>query len=499
MTSGVEQALPLLDAWTAHSVMQQRLPSVALTIVIGDRPVWTKAFGYAGMSVKTVATTQTLYRIGSVTKTFTALAILQLHEDGKLRLDDRVRDHVTTSAIHAGNVDLLDVTIRELLTHSSGLQRDLPGTWWTQPSFPAQFPDHVSATYPSSTEWKYSNAGYALLGEVIAAAGGEPWARHVERRILGPLGMASTDAMPHGDEARIATGYSRPTPAEPYVPAPRTDHGVVSPAASMVSTIEDMGRYLAFHMGSGGSVLGGKSLREMHRPQWLLDDWQTAWGLGMRVRRVDGRVRVGHPGNTPGFAALMEFIPALKLGVAVLTNADDGNPAGFCDYALQLLTPIVAREMARAAPDLAEDAERYCGHYRSENGNATMLVAVLDGQLTLVAPGAPNPYAARVILERTPESHAFIVRSSGAFATLPFGERLAFSTSASGEVTGYEVASGARFVRKPTLYISVERREQPRGPHVSVERRKQPQVRYIGDERRAGGADRRSQRQHAAH
>jgi CubicO group peptidase (beta-lactamase class C family) len=500
MTSGIEQALPLLDAWAAHSVMQQNVPSVALTVVHGDRPVWTKAFGYAEAIMKTAATPQTLYRIGSVTKTFTALAILQLHEDGKLRLDDQVRDHVTTAAIHARELGLLDVTIRELLTHSSGLQRDLPGTWWTQSSFPAQFPDHFSATYPSSTEWKYSNAGYALLGEVIAAASGEPWARHIERRILGPLGMANTEAMPDRDEARLATGYSRPTPGEPYVQASRLDHGVVSPAAGMVSTIEDMGRYLTFHMGSGGAVLGGKSLREMHRPQWLLDDWQTAWGLGMRIRRVDGRVRVGHPGNTPGFAALMEFIPALKLGVAVLTNADDGNPASYCDYALQLLTPIVAKEMARAAPELAEDAERYCGHYRSENGNATMLVAVLDGQLTLVAPGAPNPYAARVILERTPELHTFIVRSSGAFATLPFGERLAFSTSAGGEVAGYEVASGARFVRKPTLsYTGTERRKQTQAPFIRVERRKQIQAAYIGVERRAVGGDRRGQYQRAVH
>src|SRR5713101_2985433 len=485
MTSGIAQALPPLDASTEHSVMQQHVASVALTVVLGDRPVWTKAFGYAKMSVKTAATPQTPYRIGSVTKTFTALAILQLHEDGKLRLDDRVCDHVKTAAIQARDSGLLDVTIRELLTHSSGLQRDLPGTWWSEPSFPAQISDHFSATYPSSTQWKYSNVGYALLGEVIAAASGDPWARHIERRILGPLGMTSTEAMPHGDEARLATGSSRPAPGEPHVPAARADHGAVSPAGGMASTIEDMGRYLAFHMGSGGSVLGGKSLREMHRPQWLLDDWQTAWGLGMRVRRVDGRVRVGHPGTTPGFSATLEFIPALKLGVAVLTNADDGNPTAYCDYALQLLTPIVAKAMARAAPELAEDAERYCGHYRSENGNLTMLVAVLDGQLTLVAPGAPNPYAARAILERTPELHTFTMRPSGAFGTHPVGEHFTFSTGADGEVTGY-VASGARFVRKPTLYISVERRRQPQTPDTSVERRKQPQVRYIGVERRAG-------------
>src|SRR6266536_2749795 len=461
MTSGIAQALPLLDAWATYSALQQHIPSVALTVVHGDQPVWTKAFGYADVGAKTAATPQTLYRIGSITKTFTALAILQLHEAGKLRLDDRVRDHVTTTAIGARNLGVLDVTIRELLTHSSGLQRELPGTWWSEPSFPAQIPDHFSATYPSGTEWKYSNVGYALLGEVIAAAGGEPWARYLERRILGPLGMANTQAMPHRDEARLATGYSRPAPGE------------------------------------------------LHRPQWLLDDWQTAWGLGMRVRRVDGRVRVGHPGTTPGFAAMVEFVPALKLGVAVLTNADDGNPASYCDYALQLLKPVVARARARAAPALAEDAERYCGLYRSENRHMTMFVAALDGQLALVAPGAPNPYAARVILERTPESHTFIMRRSSAFATLAFGERLRFTTGAGGEVAGY-VVSGARFVREPAvapldilqpralpqaLYSGIERRKL----YIGVDRRKQLQAPYRGVERRADGSDRRGQHRHVVH
>ena len=383
---------------------------------------------------------------------------------------------------------MLDVTIRELLTHSSGLQRDLPGTWYTQPSFPAEFPDRFDATYPPSLQWKYSNVGFSLLGEVVAAASGAPWERHIERRILQPLGMASTEAMTDPHEARLATGYSRPTPGEPYVPASRFDWGAASPAASISSTIEDMGRYLAFHMEGGGALLGAKSLREMHRPQWLLDDWQTAWGLGMRVRRVDGRVRVGHPGNAPGFAAMMEFIPALKLGIAVLTNADDGNPALYCDYALQLLAPIAARAAARPAPSLAEDAGRCCGRYRSENGNLTMLVAVLDGQLVLVPPGAPNPYASRVILEPTSEPDTFVMRSGGAFATLPFGERFTFHTDAAGQIAGY-VTPGARFFREqPALAI---RPPRPAGTRSGIDRRQLPQAPYRGIERRSGGADRR--------
>jgi CubicO group peptidase (beta-lactamase class C family) len=481
MTSGVTEALPLLDAWTAYTLAQQRTPGLAITVVHGDGPVWSRAFGVADAEAKTRATPQTLFRIGSITKTFTALAVLQLHQDGKLRLDDRVRDHVAKSAMHAAHAGVLDVTIRELLTHSSGLQRDLPGTRWTEPRFPAQIPDHFSATYPSASQWKYSNAGYALLGEVVAAAGGEPWARHVERRILAPLGMSSTVVAPDADDARIATGHSRASPGDPFARAPHMDYGVVGPAASMASTIQDMARWLAFHLGDGGAVLGAKALREMHRPQWLFDDWQSAWSLGMRVRRVDGQVRIGHPGAAPGFAAMMEVVPALKLGVVALTNADDGNPGLYCDYALQLLAPIAARIAARAAPALRAEWERYCGFYRSESGTMAMFVAALDGQLVMVAPGAANPYAARTILEGTEEPHTFIMRAGGGFATLAFGERLTFSVDPAGEVTGYDAASGARFVRPP---------QQMRIRYAGVDRRRQPQAPYAGVERRGGG-DRR--------
>src|SRR5258706_15646645 len=112
------------------------------------------------------------------------------------------------------------------------------------------------------------------------------------------------------------------------MPVPRIDFGAVSPAASLVSTIEDMSRYLAFHLG-GGALLGEKTLREMHRPQWLFDDWQTAWGLGVRVRRVEGRGGGGHPGPTPGVAPPLGPIPPLKRRGLAPTNPNDGNPPTF--------------------------------------------------------------------------------------------------------------------------------------------------------------------------
>jgi hypothetical protein len=176
----------------------------------------------------------------------------------------------------------------------------------------------------------------------------------------------------------------------------------------------------------------------------------------------------------PGFSSLLEFIPALKLGVVALTNADDGNPAAFCDYALQLFTPILARGAARAGAAPGEEMLRYCGRYRSENGNLTMLVALLDGQLSLLAPGAPNPYAARMILEPAGEPHTFVLRAGGAFSMLPAGERFSFTMGADGAASGY-VTPGARYARDVDSHPGRRAEDQAvpyRAPYTGVERRK---------------------------
>src|SRR5581483_3156475 len=137
MTDNLAQGLALLDVWAAHSAAQQRLPSVALAVVQGDRPVLARAYGYADLQSRTPDTPQTPYKIGSLTKTFTALAVLQLVADGKLRLDDRFGDHVAAAA--HGSMPA-EITVRQLLAHTSGLQRDLPGTMWSAPAFPDALP-----------------------------------------------------------------------------------------------------------------------------------------------------------------------------------------------------------------------------------------------------------------------------------------------------------------------------------------------------------------------
>ncbi len=448
---GFRDALGLLDAWTGYRVASRNQPGLSIGVVLGDRLVWAKGYGFADLDKKIPATPQTLYRIGSITKTFTAVAILELRDAGKLQLNDPLGRHLSGVHIQRNSPGAPEVTIRELITHTSGLQRDIPGTVWTDGIFAtdANMEGPFEQSYDPATQWKYSNLAFALLGKVVAAESKEPWDAYVEQHILRPLGMHSTRPLPRFDEPGLAIGYVRAEPGGALVPADKMPNGPVAPAGSMASNVEDLAKYVAFHMaeGSGGDspVLSGRTLHEMHQVQWLLPDWQNAWGLGMAIRHVDGYVRVGHGGSVPGQRTNIQFYPALKLGVIVLTNCDEIDPLSYSEYALGLLAPVVAKAQRHEPPPLSEEAKRFAGTYRGKN-HATEIVAILDGQLSMLLPDDLNPYSTRTILEATDQPRVFLMRSGGAFSAGQFGEKITFDVSADGTVTGCHTEN-ARYTR----------------------------------------------------
>jgi CubicO group peptidase (beta-lactamase class C family) len=441
---GFKDALGLLDAWTANRVASRGQPGLSIGVVLGDHLVWARGYGFADLEHKTRATPKTLYRIGSITKTFTAISVLQLRDAGKLQLDDPLQRHLSQVNIRPHSNNASAVTLRELLTHTSGLQRNVPGTIVTDTIWPSDA-DLQAATldqpFDPDTHWKYSNLGFALLGKVVTAESGQPWDKYVQDHILLPLGMLATHPVPRPDEPGLAVGYLRAAPGTNFVPAPFFHSGSTAPAGAIASNVEDLAKYMAFHIDEGSNgdsrVLSGRSLREMHRVQWLLPDWQNGWGLGMHVRRVDGMVGVGHSGNVPGHTANMEFIPALKLGVIVCTNSNEGDPTAYVAYALQLLSPIIAKSMVRPSPTPDEQWRRYEGIYRSKDYQ-TWIVTILDGQLSMVAPGTPSPSTGRMILEGTHDRTMFTMRAAAGFSYAGGdGEKLTFDVSADGTVTGF--------------------------------------------------------------
>lgn len=444
----LQDSLDVLGAWVANRALSRGVPGLSIGIVVGDKLVWAQGYGYADLEKKIPATPQTLFGIRSVTKTFTALAILQLRDAGKLQLDDPLSRHLPQVHILKASADSPGITIRELLTHSSGLQRDPPGTVWTHGvySSTADLTRPLLQIYKTDTRSYYSNLGFALLGQVVEAGTHQSWNAYIQQHILTPLGMAKTRPVPSRDEPRLAVGYVREAPGGAHIPADASVQwpGIptaIDAAGAIASNVEDLAKYVAFHMteGSDGNsaVLSGSTLREMHRAHWLLPDWQESWGLGMEVSRVHGHLCIGHAGGGI-YTAGVYFLPDLKLGVIVLANSEDDDLAEYRDHAVGLLAPILGGESPKVQRHLAPDSRRFIGVYGAENHlGVRMLVAALDGALVLVAPDEPNPRTGGTLLQSTSEPNVFFLREPDVGPSESAGEKLTFDVAADGKITGF--------------------------------------------------------------
>ena len=437
----VAAALTVLDSWIAATVAQREQPGLSIGVVYDQDLIWAKGYGYADVERRVPATPSTIYRIASISKLFTATAIMQLRDAGKLRLDDPVNDRLPWFSIKQTYDGGPAITLRQLITHTSGLPRELSGVNWSDLTFPAReelrrvLPGQETVSAPE-IEWRYSNLAVSLAGEVVAQVSGEPWPQYVERHVLQPLGMAATRTVPARDTPGLAIGYGRRVPGRARAVEPFVDIGAEAPAGNLASNVEDLAKFISLQLRDGPSggaqVLRGSTLREMQRVQWLRPDWRSGWGLGFSIRRVDDQVRIGHVGSLPGHRTEIEIAPAQKLGVIVLTNANDGEPFRYVDEAFVLLNSAVAKAVAQPdAPNVADAAwQQYVGRYAWKFSE--MQIQILNGELTLIVPEADNPWDSRVILKPV-RAHTFRMVVPG-FTYGPNGELLTFEMDGKGKV-----------------------------------------------------------------
>ncbi|HEX4931002.1 MAG TPA: serine hydrolase domain-containing protein [Gaiellaceae bacterium] len=327
----------------AAAQAEQRLPSVSASVFRGDELVWQEALGVADVDARAAATPDTQYRIGSITKTFTAVGILQLRDAGKLSLDDPLTKHLPESS-HGP-------TLGRMLAHSSGLQREPPGEIWETMQAPSReelltgTADAEQVLEPGSW-WHYSNLAFALLGEVVARAHGGTWEEALQANILDPLELSRTT--PAAAE-RAAGGYF----VEPYSDAarlePDPDLGGAGALGKLWSTTGDLGRWGAFLVTGDDRVLAASTLEEMSHVRAMVDHegWKLAWGTGLELYRRDDHLFVGHGGAMPGHLAALVVNRKTKIGAAVLTNSG----AGASPEKLALDLAVAAIEALPAAAD----------------------------------------------------------------------------------------------------------------------------------------------------
>ena len=192
----VAAALEVFDTWADWTVRQREQPGVSIGIVYDQELIWAKGYGFANLAKKIPATPATAYRIASISKTFTAHALLQLRDAGKLQLDDPITKWIPELKLSKVDPQSPAITIRHLLTHTAGIPREVDGTYWNDMNFPsreAMLPvlARMGVVWEPDKEWKYSNVALSLAGYIVEAASGEPYAEYVARHILAPLGMTA--------------------------------------------------------------------------------------------------------------------------------------------------------------------------------------------------------------------------------------------------------------------------------------------------------------------
>ncbi len=394
----VQGAIRLFSAWVEGQILNRHLPGVAAGVVSDQQLVWTQGFGFADVERKLPMTPATRFRMASHSKLFTATAIMQLREDGKLRLDDPVSRHLPWFKVKPANDADPEITIEELLTHSSGLPREA-ASHWTTFQFPtreelrALIPER-QAPFAPEVRWKYSNLAYSVAGLIVEALSGRTWADYVQQHIYTPLGMTSSSV--DRDVPGLAVGYNRRLPDDTRKPTPFIDAKGMAAATGITSTVEDMAKFASaqFRTGrrGGANILSTGSLREMHRVRVLENNWTQGNAIGFAVRRDRDKVYVSHGGSYPGYQTQTVLQIGDKVAVIVLTNADDANPAAMATELMKTVGEAVAKAAkagdTSAKPTWDPTWSRFAGLYRGRGADSQ--VVELNKQLVIINPNAAN-------------------------------------------------------------------------------------------------------------
>ncbi|MFI9250661.1 serine hydrolase domain-containing protein [Streptomyces sp. NPDC053069] len=328
MTTPHEDLLPTTRRALLHRIAvaqaEGRSPSLVAAVVRGGRAVWHGA----RTSVDGHGPDENVqYRIGSITKTFTAVLVMRLRDEGLLDLGDLLEKHLPGTG--AG-----EATIADLLAHTAGLAAESPAPWWerTPGTLRPELADVLGEQpllHPVGRRHHYSNPGYTLLGALVEEVRGASWEEVLRSEILEPLGLHRTSMQP---EAPHAGGWAVHPWADAMLPEPLEDLGRMAPAGQLWSTTGDLARFAAFLAVGDDRVLSAESVREMRTPAApaeaadLLDG--ATYGLGLQIQRRDGRLLVGHSGSLPGFLANLTIAVEDDVAAVVLANCTSGPLLG---------------------------------------------------------------------------------------------------------------------------------------------------------------------------
>ncbi len=388
-------AIKAIDALVESERADAGIPGISIAIIEDQAVIWSKGFGHADLAKARPATPDTVYRVGSVSKLFTDIAVMQLVEEGKIDIDSPVTRYLPD--FKPANQFDKTITLRHLMSHRSGLVREPPvGNY-----FDAQPPslektvaslNGVPLVYEPGKKIKYSNAAVAVAGLALQKTDTRPFTKAVGERMLAPLGMTASAFEPtpaiqkNLAEALMWTYHGR------EFRAPTFELGE-APAGCLYSTVTDLAKLISaiFAQGKGakGPILKPETLKKMLTPQFAKTDAKDGFGLGFALGDLDGHRRVGHGGAIYGFSTELAMLPEEKLGVVVIANKDVTNrvTTRLADAALRrVLAARQGKSLAEAneqKPVPRELARKLAGRYGT---TAVHQLIETNGKLVYLAP-----------------------------------------------------------------------------------------------------------------
>jgi CubicO group peptidase (beta-lactamase class C family) len=399
--------------WLAYRYDFRNLAGLVVAIAQGNDVLMTEGYGFASIERRQTMTPRHVFRIASHSKMFTATAVMQLVEQGRLRLDDSVGAHLPWLT--------QQLTVRQLLNHTSGTIRDGVDAdhWLTQKPFPTR--DELRAiaaqgrVLEPNQRFKYSNIGYGLLGLIVEAVSGTTYNDYVREHIVERLGLGDTgpDVDAEVESAlgdRLVTGYTADQPRGTRRPLPSVPTHALASATGFYATAADLCRFAAAHFLDDPVLLSDASKREMQQPYWSIDQADENYGLGFSIREIGDRRMLGHAGGFPGQSTRTMWDPRDHLVVVVLSNSagPDAAAGPIAESIVRILDFAAEQTPSDAAPLLLD---RFTGRF--SNLWSVYDVAAFGNQLVLLSPAADNPVHSVTRLEVVDVDTLRIIETAG--------------------------------------------------------------------------------------
>lgn len=439
------EAFKLIEVWLDAQKDFDQLPGLSAAVVDDQELLWSGAVGLANIEEKVEAKTKTICSICSISKLFTSVAIMKLYEEGKLRLDDRVSDLLPIYNLEQKYPESGPITIRSLLTHSSGLPREAAYPYWTGPDFPFPTKEQIDSKlgdqetlYPASTYFQYSNLGLTLLGEIVAEVSGMSYNDYVQQNILEPLGLSDTRTeLPeqlYGNE--LAVGYSAMTRAGEREKVNFFQANGITPAAGFSSTVEDLAKFASWQFRlrdtTVAEILKPSTIKYMQNVHWTNPDWETTWGLGFAVYKgSNGNTWVGHGGSCPGYRSTLQLDLQNKRAFVVMINASGTNPSKYARGIGSILNKAKVLTKDDSTTE-KKNLEEYVGYYNPMPWWGEEYISTWNEKLVILGLPAEKPGEAMTFFKHIEGDTFRRIRDND-----ELGETLVFERDKNGKITQY--------------------------------------------------------------